>query len=456
MNMPADSKRLAAISAVAASYAGLSVLLPLFYPSNAPANATIGFQLLFTALIFLIGLEVFSCRRISICLLGIILFQYITSMSLRWFYIRHFGNPLGYNPIDSWLYHTTGMAVQGYSPGELFAYLANKGFNIDDWGFPLIVYAVYRLSGAETGIDFLLMLNVPVIALSSLRLYKLARFFLEKEYAIAVTFVWGTLPFLAYTSAVGLKENFFLFFTISAIYYMYKYLRAKSLKTFLPFIAYTAGMFFFRYALVFMVFIALVAGWLLYGSQNAKRLKYLLAGAAVAGGFAFKIAVDLIANLQGGSYEALIKAVAYRVDENSYGGIFTTAVNFLAMLIGPFPNFISDSDKAHYITIYSYTAFIKMLFSFFYLYGIWHIFKEKRYDYLPMLAFIFLQSMMIFFTFYTLHERYQLPHIPFQLLIAGYGLHVFTRQQGKAARRLFAAYLAGMLALIITYNLRLS
>lgn len=443
-------------SCISISYAGLAILLPLFYPANAPDNGMILFQLFFIILIFILGVQVFSRNKITGCLLSIILFQYVTSITLRYYYTLHFGNPLGYNPIDSWLYHSTGVAVQNYSLEELFTYLKCNSFNIDDWGFPLIVYFTYHIFGANIGIDLLLLFNILVITISSFRLYQLAGYFLEKSYALLVTFIWGTLPFLAYTTVVGLKENFFLFFTISSLYYMYKYLQKKNLKNLLYFLAYTAGLFFFRYALVFMMFISLITGLLLFNSNSSKRLKYLLIGGFILGGLAFKIAVDFIATLQGGSYEALLYAVTYRVDENSYGGAFTMLVNFIAMIIGPFPNFISDSDKANYITIYSYTSFIKMLFSFFFLYGIWYIFKRKLYYYLPMLAFIFLQSIMIFFTFYTLHIRYQLPHIPFQLIIAGYGLNVFVHRQSKVGKRLLITYMGGVFILILIYNLRLS
>lgn len=138
-----------------------------------------------------------------------------------------FRNPLGYNPIDSWLYHSTGVAVQNYSLEEFFTYLKSNSFNVDDWGFPLVVYFAYHILGDNIGIDLLLLLNILVITISSFRLYQLAGYFLDKSYALLVTFIWGTLPFLAYTTVVGLKENFFLFFTISSLYYMYRYLQKK-------------------------------------------------------------------------------------------------------------------------------------------------------------------------------------------------------------------------------------
>lgn len=456
LSLKINSRQLLILSVIPILYSLLSILMPLMFPQNAPDNAMILFQLLFSLLIFVFSITVYIKREISWCMISILLFQYIMSIALRYFYIQHFGNPLGYNPIDSWLYHSTGVAVQHYSPDELFMYLRLNDFNIDDWGFPLIVYVAYHLFGAAIGIDLLLLFNIVIIALSSYRLYKLAEYFLEQRYAILIAFVWGTLPFLSYTAVVGLKENFFLFFMISSIYYMYRYLNEKNLRRFLTFIIYTAGLFFFRYALVFMVFVSLVVAWLMYDSRSSRRLTWLLVGGGLLGGFAFKLAVDLIATLQGGSFDTLFTVVMRRVDDNAYGGTFTMLVNFIAMLIGPFPNFISDADKANYITLYSYTAFIKMLFSFFYLYGIWYIFKRKQYNYLPMLVFIFLQCIMIFFTFYTLHIRYQLPHIPFQLIIAGYGLKVFVHQQSKLKSRMLAFYLAGALMLILMYNLRLS
>ena len=161
-------------SCIFVSYAGLAIVLPLFYPANAPDNGMILFQLFFALLIFILGIEVFSKNKITGCLLGIILFQYIASVTLRYYYIQHFGNPLGYNPIDSWLYHSTGVAVQNYSLEEFFTYLKSNSFNVDDWGFPLVVYFAYHILGDNIGIDLLLLLNILVITISSFRLYQLA------------------------------------------------------------------------------------------------------------------------------------------------------------------------------------------------------------------------------------------------------------------------------------------
>lgn len=196
-------------SCISISYAGLAILLPLFYPANAPDNGMILFQLFFIILIFILGVQVFSRNKITGCLLSIILFQYVTSITLRYYYTQHFGNPLGYNPIDSWLYHSTGVAVQNYSLEELFTYLKCNSFNIDDWGFPLIVYFTYHIFGANIGIDLLLLFNILVITISSFRLYQLAGYFLEKSYALLVTFIWGRCRFCLYHSSRTKRELLF-------------------------------------------------------------------------------------------------------------------------------------------------------------------------------------------------------------------------------------------------------
>lgn len=141
-------------------------------------------------------------------------------------------------------------------------------------------------------------------------------------------------------------------------------------------------------------------------SLIAKNINLWLSFLFVLSYLIFGVIVDFIGGLRGNvSMETIQMGINAKISEN--GGIIAKMTNFLAILIGPFPCFVADRMKVNYITLYSFGTMMKMMLSGFYIYGVIRIIKEKDLFFYPLLIFIFLHSIMLIMTFFTLHDRYQ-------------------------------------------------
>lgn len=112
--------------------------------------------------------------------------------------------------------------------------------------------------------------------------------------------------------------------------------------------------------------------------------------------------------------------------------------------------------RNNYITLYSFGTMMKMMLSGFYIYGVIRIIKEKDLFFYPLLIFIFLHSIMLIMTFFTLHDRYQWVQIPFVLLISLYGYNKLNNERRILQQLIFGIYPLLMLLFIIIYNMRIS
>lgn len=439
-------------------YAGLMIFFGVVAGSYFPDNKILIFQCSMVVSICLCYYPLLSKRlRFSVFLPLLCLFQFLWIICFRYFNVAHFNNPLGYNPIDSLFYHDIGrrFVLQGYSIWSLPSFLSKNTQGVDDWGFSGIVSLFYKVFGINTGINALAISNVICITLSAYLLYLLAKNFTTEFYARSICFLWAILPFGLYTASVGLKENFMVFMVIAAVYYVYSFMKRPSLKAFVLFAFFASMLLLFRTAIFFMLLLTFMFAALSLLPGFAHKINLWMILLAVLAFIFFAAAVDYIADIRGNvNSESLGQKTETIAEQQSLLVVILT--NLSANFIGPFPSFISDPYKVNYITLYNFGAFIKIMLSFYYLYGIFFIIKHKIVYFYPMLIFIALHSLMLIITFYSLHDRFQWPQIPFVLFLSLFGFQAYWQHQGKKWPILPTAYSFVMILLIIFYNLRLS
>ena len=133
------------------------------------------------------------------------------------------------------------------------------------------------------------------------------------------------------------------------------------------------------------------------------------------------------------------------------GSMIGQITNVVAAFIGPFANFVSDEFKRNYITLYSFTPFCKMLISLFFLYGMYYALKHKLTQFFPLILFWLMNTFMIVFTFYALHDRFQWPHIPMVLVLSALGYSKINHSKHLRLERLYVILVA---LIIIIFNSR--
>lgn len=358
-------------------------------------------------------------QSISKTILLIVLFQLICCYGLRFFNIEYFENPLGYEPQDALNYHMRGSHIEK----SFIAYLRYLDglFEIDDFGFNLIVYFVYSLAGdSDMGMELLVFFNIIAVTVSSYYLYKLSNLFFEKKESCFITFFWGTELYAVYTASVGLKENFMVMFIVIAIYYIIRVQKSLLSKDIIFAVLFSLPLLLFRTAVFYMLMCVLVY-LLALRLPLVKRYIYVFISIIIVLATIYSYrTIDEIALQQGYSYDFLQEVADRKVKET---GNMTYVLNYFASVIGPLPNIVAeDFFKQNYITLYSFSSFCKVFYSFFMVYGIYGAFRRKHYELIGVFLFWFLNTFMLLFTLFAQHDRYQWPHMPFTLILACYGL----------------------------------
>ena len=431
--------------------------LCFFICANAflPNKEIMFFQLSLVASIMGIG-TFLMCRywRFHVFVPFLFLFQVVWIVLFRTFNILHYGNGLGYHPADALFYHGFGsrFAVSAQSLAELSTFLKSYSYGVDDWGFCIVASVVYYMFGSDAGFFILALLNAVFVVWGACLIYRIAKRFSSEMNARAVCLLWAVMPFSLYTSSVGLKENYMVFLVIAAVYCVYRYQERSSLKFLLIGIGSILALLLFRTALTFMLALSFLFVFLLKSRSFTRHVNLWL----LVGGFfsfiMFTVAVDFIGSIRGNVTAESLGNQADNIE--GHAGIVVTITNLLAILIGPFPSFISDPVKVNYITLYSFGAMVKMWLSFYYVYGVVRILQKREVYFYSMLVFIVFHSLMLVVSFYSLHDRYQWPQIPFVLLISIYGFQEMANERRRSIRYLSSVYPFLMFVVVLVYNIR--
>ena len=381
--------------------------------------------------------------------LSIFIFQIVSSILMRLFNFEMSGSWLGSEAVDAEFYHSLGNQTDSMILSSFIQYMVLNDMNVDDFGFPIIVYISNRIFGCFS-IHALLILNSISILIGSIYLYKLSLRFVDRYSSKVMTLFWGMMPFSVYTSAAGLKENFFALFIILSFYWLYQFYDYRNLRNFLLFFIFNMIFFLFRLAVGYMLFLSFLFYVILKWEIVRKKLYIILFITIILGLFVFKDLASIIMEQRGYEYDNLFSHSTEKLSDA--GGSIAVITNLISGFIGPIPSFVSnDYFKIIYITRYSFSTFVKMFISFFYLYSIFLFLKLKVIYLTPMIVFTLLNILMIEITFFTLHDRYHWPHLPLLFVLSMYGFEYYRKfKVGK----LYACYSYIVVLLIVLFNFR--
>lgn len=426
-------------------YLILLFIIGLVKHSNLPPVPILSMQVIYVFLVLAFSF-LYSQKSISQLLICVFFFQLICCLGLRYFHYQYFNNPLGYNPVDASLYDMQGQWASLPYKEYIAKFLFSGKLAIDDLGFPTIIYIVYRLFG-DSGRDILVFINVGVITYGCFFLYKTSLMFFDKHKSSFICFFWGIEAFAVRTAAVGLKENFFAFILIAAMFYLCKIYKKSQIKDYVLFILFVCFTLFFRIALFYAFIITFFAVIFLKSKTIRDNLWFLIILVLVFVLFNINTILGNILESRGYTLESFEYTQETKGSEALQWGL-----NFVAAFIGPIPSFVSDEFKRNYITLYSFTPFTKMLFSLFFLSGVWYALKNKVTQYFPFILMWVMNTIMIISTFFSQHDRFQWPHIPYALILSCLGYKVLRKSYHKKIIENF--YLAVVLLIIVAFNFR--
>ena len=436
-------------SSAALLYILFFVLLMMTQRNKLPDVPVVLMQLAGAGMIVFFSL-LYDKHSFSKTLVIIVAFQLACFFGLRFFNIEFFENPLGYDPQDALSYHQRGSHIE-MSLLRFIRYLNDNSVNLDDFGFNIIVHTAYSLTGnPETGMQLLVLFNVIAVSVSSYFVYKLSSMFFEKGHSIFVTFFWATELYAVYTASVGLKENFMVMFIVIAIYYIIKVHKNLLAKDIILAVLFSLPILLFRTAVFYMLICTLLY---IIGLKLPLVKRYIYFFIAIIMVFAIIYGyqtIDELALSQGYSYDVLQDFADKKVRDN---GTMTYLLNYFAAVFGPFPNLVAEElIKKNYITLYSFSSFCKVFYSFFMVYGIFRAFRNKHFEMMGIALFWFLNTFMLLFTLFAQHDRYQWPHMPFTIVLACYGFICW--QENTHMLKWDKLYMLFAILMILVFNYR--
>lgn len=383
---------------------------------------------------------------------GLLLYLLILISSCRLFNYFYLGDWLGVG-IDGRLYTkiARGFVDGNYNLIDIFEYFKLKKIMVDDYGMMLITSFCFWCFGNSLGFQILPFLSIIPILIGGLFLSRLSdRLTFDGIYSRTLCFVWCTMIYSAYNCSLALKESFMVCFVILAIYFLFQCTQNMSLKNIVLFFFFSSMMFLFRIALFYMLILSWLVAVLLKMEIIRKYINLWMALGLLLFFLFFSVGVNYIGGIRGDVSMDFINGVYQRRMVN--GGVFAPILNILATLIGPIPNFVNDSFKVKYMTLFSLTPTLKVFLSFGYIYAIYDIVKNKVLELYPILFFVLLHSIMIWIMFYSLHDRYQWPQYPIVLLLAAYGFKKYL--VSSTNNRLLVMYNCVAIICIVFFNLR--
>lgn len=275
--------------------------------------------------------------------------------------------------------------------------LSKKTTEIADLGYPVFLYPFYNLFKI---FDYAYLSSVIAkslfFTLGCLYVYKLSLHLCDKKTSKIIFLLWGLNPASLFFNGVNLKESVFVTICIFATYGMVVYRDTKKTLYLFSFLFFTFLTIFFRIFVTFFL-VATFFAVTVFRKFIERHFFSIWVCIALCGIIMVKILMSILGNL------------AYFVGQSLGGGsgISMPVLIFLA-LISPVPALNQYRTTPDNLLIVGYSIFTVFL-SFYAIYEVVVIFREKRERlYLPLFL-IFFNKLLVIISARSNEYRFQYP-----------------------------------------------
>lgn len=339
------------------------------------------------------------------------------------------------------------MAISYYYDGDTFMFSKNdamfyltNSMKVEDIGFLGNVKRITNIYDPEDCgaliLDSLMMSFVPskyflnafymlTGATSAVLLYRIGAHFMSNMYAFTAALAYGTSSFLIFFHCTFLKESFFVFLVICAMYFFYKAIIFGYYWSYLVTILFVGLIMFFRPAVSAMLVLSFIIYFAIsqHGSA-ASFFIYLIAGISFVA-FLAKMQ-DMMNRYTGGDIEAMQESSAV----GSYSSGFSYFVSLFAGPFGPFPSlFPKEVNVPASLNFYGSGLSYRLFLIFPFWFGVYFAVKRHMTKLVPMLTFILVEMLAASMVLASLELRKVLLHIPFMFILTFYGLYEWERDK---------------------------
>lgn len=319
-----------------------------------------------------------------------------------------------------------------------------KWADLSDTGYPLYLSILYAISGKS--ILFVRLIKALISAFTVILIYRLAsRNFGEETGRIAAVFCL-LMPNLIYYCGLHLKETEMLFLTVCFIERTDALFRSRKLKFGNILLISLIGIctYFFRAVLCIVLFLTVLTS-LVLGSKKIKKggkvaISGLLVVCMIIAGF-LQIGTE---QFDVGDYQnvqdqqnANMEWRSERKGGNSYAKYASASIFAPLIFTIPFPTMVNIEGQPNQQMIHG-GNFVKNITSFFTILALFMLlFSGEWRDNIVPIAFTCGYLIVIAFSSFAQSERFHIPALPFELMLAAYGI---SRMKGKH-KQLFTFWL---------------
>ena len=375
------------------------------------------------------------------------LFQTALVIRLGWVVFSYFfynymtGKPFEFDVGDAFGYHTEALKlVDMIQNGNLQPYLNTMKGHYSDMGYPFYLGLQYWITGGS--ILIARIIKAILSAYTCVLIFKLAtRNFGEEVGRMAAVFCM-LMPNLILYTGLHLKETEMLFLTVAFMERadaMFRNKRINFLEIALS-VLLAGLLFFFRTVLGATAFMAMFTT-LLFTSTKViglgKRTILIVWILVVVGYFVggtISTEVESVWATRGTNQESSMKMRATEANGNKFAKYATGAVFAPIIFVIPFPTLVETPLQQNQKLING-GNFVKNIMAFFTLFALIWVIKNKKWrDYLLIGSFTFGYLIVIALSAFGQAERFHLPALPFELILAAFGISLMTNKDKKYFR----------------------
>jgi hypothetical protein len=379
------------------------------------------FYILSFVLCFLLGMEYNKSASVLI----IFIYQIICTVVLFFYNDLYVGDPFSYSTIDSITYQNIFERTKYGTISELIDYLKNgpRLFLPSDWGYPVYRYFIGKLV-ADNKLNFFLVCvcNACLHTVSSIYVYKLSCYLIDKTKSKIVLLFWGLNTISIYSNSNGLKETIFTLFVVLAVYHLYVFNAHKTIHHFLLMSLFVCATWFFRFYISLFIILTFF-GYVVFKKIFNRYYLLLIILAFILGLFALNILTIFIPEL---SY---VSGVFNMRLNKGFGnnGLFSQLLNFFFAFISPFPAY-SVQNTTHQILFSAYSI-MKVYFSFFAIYGIYHAINIQDVRIYPLIMIVILNIILCITSGFSIDYRFAYPTSFLYMILMLYGFGYFMQMK---------------------------
>jgi len=351
------------------------------------------------------------------------------------------GSPFEFEAGDSYGYHgeATWLADMIHN-GNISPYFKYINGRFSDMGYPF--YLGWQYSITDKSILIARLLKALYGAFTCVLIYKLAnRNFGDAVGRMAAIFCM-LMPNLILYTGLHVKETEMLLLTVAFVERADAMFRNKKFNfiEIAPPVVLAALLFFFRTVLGVTAILAMFTTLLFTSTKIigfGKRIVLIVWTIAVVGYFiggTISTEVESVWASRGTNQESSMKMRATQINGNTYAKYATGLAFAPVIFVIPFPTIVETPFQQNQ-KILNGGNYVKNIMAFFTIFAlIWVIRNKKWRDYILIGSFTIGYLIVISLSAFGQAERFHLPALPFELIMAAYGVSLITNKDKKYFR----------------------